>query len=166
MSVIIEDGNVVIGANSYATVDELRSFCKLRYITIPDDEDKLTGSLVIAFEYLNGIPNFKGCPVSEEQSGSWPRKNAAPFLNNQIPQALKNAQMQLAVDCIDNKMTLDLNVTNYAIRAEKIGPLETTYAIGGTYSGKSTKPVVPEYTKAMKFLKPLLKRSEGLYVII
>ncbi|WLY87199.1 hypothetical protein [Vibrio phage vB_VibM_83AMN] len=167
MSVIVEDGSNVVGANSFITIDELRSFASIRNIILPTDENQLTSLLILSCEYLNTLDaKLKGTQTYSDQELSWPRDNICNVPKDSIPKAVKNAQLQLSLDCLANDGTLMPNVTQYAIKHRKLGPMATTYAVGSGTNSKSAKPMTPQYTLAMSHIKKYMKPFNGNTVYV
>lgn len=167
MSVIVEDGSNVVGANSFITIEELRSFANIRGFILPEDDKDVIKLIILSCEYLNSLEDkLKGTQTYIDQELSWPRDFICGVSKESIPNAIKNCQCQLALDCLANGGTLMSNVTQYAIKSQKIGPMSTTYAVGSGTNAKSAKPVQPEYTKAMSYIKKFMKPKMGNTVYV
>lgn len=129
-SIIVEDGSIISGANSYVSTTELTTFASNRGITITGT---LADLLIQAMDYIENLP-FKGVKLTEDQPLQWPRG----FVNvdgyyirtDEIPQQLKDGLCHCAI-AIDqgNDPIQDLSQT--AIR-KKVGDLEIEYAQGTT----------------------------------
>ena len=70
-TIIVEDGSVVAGANSYVTEAELTTYAADRGITLTAATDVL---LIKAMDYIESL-SFIGTKFSEGQSLQWPRSN-------------------------------------------------------------------------------------------
>lgn len=99
MTLIIEDGSGVPGANSYVTVDEAKDYYDLRGLTYPEEEKDFEQFLVRGADWLNGLP-FHGNKLYQGNSMAWPRKNAfvdgALIPEDIIPQQIKSAQIEFS----------------------------------------------------------------------
>lgn len=130
MALIIEDGSVVPGANSYVTVAEIREFAAARGITLPVADADVEVLAVNGFDYVESFNHrFQGYPTSALQQTSFPRTglvwNSYYWPSDSIPDSLKKAQIQAAIESLD----LDLMpMPQASIKKEKIDVLETEYA--------------------------------------
>ena len=105
-------------------------------------------------------PLMQGERASAQQSLPFPRVDVYAYgyfvPSDSIPQSLKDAQCQAAID----SQTIDLlpaqNVSN--VQSEKVGQLSRSYFNGGSYQGVQLKSVDA-------FLNPLLRNSGSLGVI-
>jgi hypothetical protein len=105
MSIIVEDGSVVDGANSYIDVAFADNYFNLRGITEWSD---LTGeeksqALIKSADFIEAVyaQNFKGDKLDPTKFLSFPRANL--YINDylvpedEIPSNLKNAQCEMAL---------------------------------------------------------------------
>jgi len=140
---VVENGTIVTGANSFVTISELETFGTARGYTFDTSTDSEV-LLIKAIDYLCGKEsNMKGNRVSEDQTLPYPRENVYLYgyelvpdeitddtLQYPIPQELKNAQMQLALYLYDNVSLSPITGNN--LKRKKIGPLEREYFQGGS----------------------------------
>ena len=152
---IIEDGTIVTGANSFTTDVELAAYALARGMDLPATEAERDILQVLAIDYIFSIENeLEGCRVSIDQELPYPRKNVCAYgfivPSDSIPQALKNAQMELAILAVSSGLLI--NGVNQNIQREKLGDLEVEYFSGGSWSTVRTD-------SADTYLKPLLKNS-------
>lgn len=155
MTLIIETGEGLANANSYATVAELQEYALMRGETLPTEGQEVL--LVKAMDYLEqftatSTPAYKGVPLTNTQALQWPRTGAVS--GPAIPRQLKAAQCQLAIEAID----YDLMPSNdgFAVAREQVDVLEVEYATGGRLSGK-TMPATPTFPKVKALLDPLMR---------
>lgn len=98
--IIVEDGSVVTGANSYVSEAELATYAADRGVAVTGAADEL---IIQAMDYIEGL-SFIGVKGSSEQSLQWPRYSAVvdgyTIDSDAIPQILKDGQMEtcLAID--------------------------------------------------------------------
>jgi hypothetical protein len=135
MTIIVEDGSIVAGANSYVTTQEVQDYADLRGIDYPC-ETELNQNIIKATDYLQSRC-YQGEQVDPgAQSLLWPRQYV--YIYNQeiasdsIPQQLKNAQIELALaqgetDVMNNGVDRGDNV-----KREKFDFRETEYYEGGS----------------------------------
>lgn len=145
MTLIIEDGTLVDGADSFATAAELVAYADNYGLTIPlitADQERLLRRAALQMSALS----WKGEIVSASQSLSWPRRDVyigqgsgliwnrpSTIVNdylvpqNAIPSQVKAGQMALAAEIYADD-TSPAESKQGAITSEKVGPLSTTYA--------------------------------------
>lgn len=125
MTIIIEDGSIVPGANSYASETELTAYATQRGITLSGGAEAL---LIQSMDYAE-TQSFQGSRVIATQSLQWPRNGVYidGFLvaNNEIPAQLKTAQIVTAI-AIDQGNSPNA-VIERGIKREKIDVIETEY---------------------------------------
>lgn len=158
MSLVIEDGTGVADANSYATVDEARTYATLRGLTLPVSDADVEKLLVKACDFLESLESkYKGQKTVSTNVLAWPRKcvylyNACePIDKNSIPVVLKSAQCQLAFD--GNSTDLMPTGTGRQVIRTKVDVIETEY------SDTKSATLTPRFNKAMAILGPLLNDS-------
>lgn len=101
MSLVIENGSVVAGADSFATAAELVTYAANFGRTIPADTAAQELLLRRAALQMSAM-NWKGGLVSELQTLSWPRVDVYRenwlVPSNAIPSQIKAGQMALATE--------------------------------------------------------------------
>lgn len=133
VTIVVEDGTGVEGANSYITVEEAREYAEARGITLSDDDDELGALLVKATDYLETREcDYQGSKVDCNQALSWPRTDVTlcceDFAEDAIPVQLKNAQKTLVIAQHSGVVLLaNTSASDYVIE-EQIGPIRTKYA--------------------------------------
>jgi|SRR5210317_1526250 len=127
-TLIVEDGSIVSGANTYVTVAEFTQFCSDRNITITSTYGDESELLIQAMDYFEQQP-FKGIKFIETQPLQFPRSDfyLDGYLTDSdaIPQLVKDAQITIAVSIMqgnDPLTTLDRSV-----KREQIDVLEIEY---------------------------------------
>ncbi|RJG10918.1 hypothetical protein D3879_14655 [Pseudomonas cavernicola] len=138
MALTIENGSIVAGADSFATAAELVTYAANFGRTIPGTEAAQESLLRRAYLEMNALP-WKGCAVSPNQTGSWPRvgvvRNDFTIASNVIPAQVKAGQMALATEIhADDLAPPELKVG--AIESEKVGPISTTFAVASKTASK------------------------------
>jgi hypothetical protein len=159
MALIIEDGSLVVGANSFATVAEVRAYAAARASDLTGKTDaELEAALIVAMDYLATFePRLSGLRISPDQYLMYPRDgvyiNGFLFADDAIPRTLKDAQCQAALESTGG---LDLMPTGdgRAIKKEKVDVIETEYAEGASGAPQ------PRLIKVDSLMAPLL-RSGG-----
>lgn len=143
--IIVENGTVVTGANSYVTEAELATYAADRGITISGTEAIL---IIQAMDYVENL-EFIGIKTEEDQPLQWPRYNAVvdDYLidSNEIPQLLKDGQMEacLAIDAGQDPLA---NVARQT-KKEKVDVLEVEYM-----DNAASKTIVKRITNKLRKL--------------
>ena len=125
---VIEDGSVVVGANSFATDAEFKTYANLRNFDVPATQPDREALLVLAMDYLFSKENsLKGCRVSATQELMYPRSgvcaNGFNIAADAIPSSLKNAQMELAAQANSSELLISGTTENLA-----------SFSVDGVYS--------------------------------
>lgn len=165
MALIVETGLIVPGADTYASVDDLRAYAAKRGASLPADDAECEVLLIKAMDYLaSKAERWKGHRVQLDQPLDWPRygvtitgyggANVGGFgfgfelPLDEIPDDIKRGQMQLAIDV----QTVDLQPIQDA--ASQRGPVtnETVDVISVSYAGPAVNRSVTWFMKADGFL--------------
>lgn len=137
MAIIVENGSIVTGANSYVTEAELTAYATARGVTLIDGTEQL---LIQAMDSIES-KSFIGTKSTAGQPLQWPRDGV--YIDGYyiepttIPTQLKNAQMATAI-AIDEGND-PLAVVESGIKSEKVDVLEVEYqdnAITNSYDPK------------------------------
>jgi len=153
MSLIIEDGTIVSGANAFNTDAEFTAYALSRGVTLPGTEDERDVLQILAMDaFTSDEDDLKGYRVSSEQELPYPRSgvyaNCFAIPNDSIPKGIKKGLLELSIQAKDGDLLVSAEVEN--IKKDKLGPLETEYFEGG-----SSIKVITE--KADAYLKPYKK---------
>lgn len=162
MSLIIEDGTIVAGADSFATAAELVTYAANYGITIPATEPEQEVLLRRAALQMSAL-SWKGSIVSAIQSLSWPRRDVyigagsgliwnrpSTICNdylvpqNAIPSQIKAGQMALCAEIYADDL-VPADTKQGPVTSEKVGPLSTTY---GEAKSWVTKPAATRQSYA------------------
>lgn len=135
MALIVEDGTIVTGAESYISVADADTYFTARANAVWDalaDADK-EAALRKATDYMTGRYGlrWKGDRVSELQALDWPRSSAYAngFLidSGSVPVAVQRACAELAVRASADDLAPDVGAQ---VKQEVVGPISVTYADG------------------------------------
>lgn len=157
---IIEDGSVVAGANSFATVAQVRAFAALRGFTLPVDDSAIEILLVRAADYLAYLESrFAGVRTDPAaQSLCFPRVGVYLFgtdlASDVIPVALVQGQIALAIHA-NALPDLLPKVSGRIIKREKLDVIETEYQ-----ESTASNPV-PFFPDVEAILTPLFGGTDG-----
>jgi len=150
---IIEDGTVVTNANSFATDSELKAYANIRNLDVPATQPDREALLIQAMDYLfSKESSFKGCRVNADQELPYPRKgvcyNNFRIDSDEIPSALKKAQIELALQSNESSLLKTGDVQNLA-SFNVDGVYSESYFSGGNWE-------VVRTDRADAYLDPLL----------
>lgn len=162
MALIVETGSGTNpGANSYATLQDLRDYASARGVDLSSVTDADAEVLMIkAMDYLESLaPKYKGMKATLAQPLQWPRVDVwgvgffdALLPSNEIPRELIYAQLSLAVEAFAGNDLMPNDDGKGAIIKERIeGAIEIAYQ----NSGGTKRP--PAFSKANALLSSLLK---------
>lgn len=163
MTITVEDGTNVAGANSYVTVAEAKTYATARGVTLPTPDSAIEPLILQAMDYLESLrSDYKGIKANQTQPLQWPRTGVTidgyAIDSNVIPTELKNAEMQLVMDVANGLDPMAASDGSAFIVKEKVGPIETTYSEGVATSG------MPILRRTEALLTPLLER-QGLLTV-
>jgi len=189
MAIIVEDGSLVSGANSFVTVGTADSYFETRHDTAWEnaDDDAKERALVLASDYMTQAWRLKwrGSLVNALQSLPWPRDGVPvpdffdPFEKSQpnvpiafqdtyfipvnvIPQEIKDAQMLLARAQMDDTGAVTNTLQGSLGRQtkrEKAGSLEVEYM--DPSSGGDARQTT-YYWDAERRVAPFLNPASGI----
>lgn len=163
MSLIIEDGTIVINAVAYADLTYIKAYATARGITLGGDT-VIEQQVLIAMDYIESKRNrFQGLKVSEFQSLQFPRNylviDGYAVASNVIPKELKNALAQLVIEQF-NGVNILPTVTEAPVKKEVVGPITTEYAVNPGDLSNLSIPAVDN------LLEPLFKNvSSGGFAL-
>lgn len=135
MTLIVETGSIVTGANTYASEAELTSYLAARGLTLGGAVATAEQLLLSAMDYIESR-TFAGTKKTKDQPLQWPREGVYidGFLveSTEIPNSLKYAQIEtaIAIDGGENPMA---NLGRVAKR-EKVDVIEVEYESGSSDS--------------------------------
>ena len=165
MAFIVEDGTGKPDANSYVSLAEADDYFLTRGNTewTGTDAEK-EGALVRATDYLDGRYGlrFIGEKASQRQALAWPRKDAEPYFQTEIPPKLRRACCELGLRALKGELVPDPQIDASGFRVfatrKKVGPIETQFAVPMGV-GMSAYSALPEYPAVELYLSGLLKFS-------
>ena len=147
MTVLVEDGTGVVGANSYASEDDFDQYCEDRNytVTVGDTEAALIrGTGILDGIYRKSYPGTRAW--GRDQPLQWPRMNATDaegeeIAIDEIPQEIIDATCEIALRELasPNSVLPDLE-RGGAIKSIKAGSVALEY--GDTASAVTTLQIV------------------------
>ena len=148
VDLVVENGSIVTGANTYATIAEYIAYAANRGVTVTDT-DAYKIQLIKAADYIGSKENqLKGDTVEKAQPLSFPRNNLTDidgwsYNNDEIPYRVKETQMSLALDLEAGEDLYNKSQSSaQGIKRERVeGAVEVEYAISNStripYSSRS-----------------------------
>jgi len=164
MSLTVETGYGLAGANTYATIDEADVYHSDRGDTTWADasESEKTEALILATEYLDVryYYRWKGFKKTEDQALEWPRtwvydRNGWLFASDEIPVRLKEATAEAALKALSETLLPDVTRDDM-VRRVTVGPITTEY--------KQSAPATKQYTKVDRILRGLVQPAGGIRI--
>ena len=157
MALVVEDGTLVSGADSYVTLAEFKAWADKRGVTYGTDE-VVTQQVYRAMDYIESL-NFIGEKSDENQALQWPRDQVVIdgyyIDSDEMPNELKVAvyeSIKAEIDG-DSRMT----ASDRRTISEKVGDLQVTYA-----NNADVKRSIPAVTRALrKLIRPMAMVSRA-----
>lgn len=161
MSLTVETGMGVAGAESYASVATIdaywtaRSHHALSATWTGASAANKEGAAREATAYLDAVfgPYYRGVKRGDVQGLLWPRSetyDAAGYPLPDLPVEIVRATAEMAVRALSGTLTPDL-ARGGAVKREKVGPIEVEYADGAptrTQYGEIAMALAPVLTGA------------------
>lgn len=127
MAIVVEDGTLVSGANSYITIAEFKSWADDRGITYGTD-DAISQQLYRAHDYFETL-RFRGLKSDENQTMQWPRDQVLidgyAVESNEIPKEVKLSIYELIKIEIDGDSKMA--PSEREVTSEQIDSIKITY---------------------------------------
>lgn len=124
-TIVVEDGTVVSGANSYVSESELTQYASDREIVV---NSSLSTLLIKAMDYIESL-SFIGMKHTEDQPLQWPRDEVwvdGYYIEREtIPKELKRGQMAVALAIEAGNGPLD--TVERGVKREKADVVEIEY---------------------------------------
>ncbi len=165
MTIIVETGAVVAGANSYVSLADARNYASARGVTLSAVDATLEPMVIKAMDFVEShSAEFIGERKTRDQPLSWPRTDAViegwTWSNAEIPRQLINATLAVVLEV--NAGTDPFNppaATLPTIKERVEGAVELAYA-----SPRGGDLKISKERAAMVHLRALLRNS-GLFAV-
>lgn len=135
MALIVEDGSIVSGANTYVIAVDYVAFALARGVTVVDADQELTK----AIDYLETL-DYSGQKVSSIQPLQFPRSGIVidgfAVSTTEIPQELIIAQMMTAIEV--HAGNDPLATVERKVSSEQLDSMSITYADDSASTAKLT----------------------------
>lgn len=161
MPLIVEDGSVVAGADSFISLADARTLADGYGWVLPVDDTEAEQALRNGAKYVDlQEPKFSGSRVSIDQTLSWPRTGATNTYGFDIPDDSIPTQVQCGQVAAAAEYGAGTDV-RASSDGKNIASEEVVGAVKQSFfnNGKSNSTV--EITKALDCLRPLLNGSSS-----
>lgn len=163
MALVIEDGSIVAGAESFATAAELVTYAANFGRTIPADAAAQEALLRRAALQMSAM-NWKGGLVSELQALSWPRYDVYRenwiVPSDSIPAQIKAGQMALATEVYADDLAPPELKKGPVVRNRVEGAVDVQY---GQASTQVSRPAATRQSYAQ--FGPFLEASNQVKMV-
>lgn len=154
MALVVEDGSVVSGANSYVTLAEFKAWADSRAISYSDTDATVEAQILRAMDYIERL-QFIGNKANENQPLQWPRTEAlidGYYADaTEIPTPVKIAVYEATV--VQAAGYSELEVQSRKTLRERVGDIEVEYA-----ENSENRTVTPALQYALnKIVAPALQ---------
>lgn len=159
MTITVEDGTIVDGANSYVELQEVRDWATDRGITLPADDADLEPKVHLAMDWFEAY-DFVGSRVDVAQALSFPRSGVVidgiEYGENEIPPLVKDCVIQATIDAVSVELEPTIaGSTKGNLKKSKLDVIEKEY-FEPTWSSQQ-----PRLAKLMRMIQPLLGGGLG-----
>lgn len=135
-TLIVENGSIIAGANTYVTIADYTTYAEGFGVTV-EDTNAFRIQLIKAAQYIASKESqLMGDMVERYQPLSYPRNNLTDldnfsWQNNEIPTLVKNCQMSLALDIQAGEDLYNLSQSgSVGIKSEEVkGAVKVEYAV-------------------------------------
>jgi predicted RNA methylase len=165
MTLIVETGAIVSGANSYVSLADARAYASARGVTLSAVDATLEPMVIKAMDFVEShSAQFIGERVQRDQPLSWPRVGAVverwEWASTEIPRQLINATLATVVEVAAGTDPFNPPLAALPTIKERVeGAVELAYAAprGGDFK-------VAKDREALVQLRMLLRNS-GLFAV-
>ena len=161
MALVIEDGSLVSGANSYVSLADAIQYATDRGY----DVDLLTEPLLLkGADYVNAHrKRFKGIKLQPVESNmQWPRRDVImdeyELEPDVIPECVIFAQIETAFEIANSRDPLE-TLERLVLKKEVIGPLQFEYETRAGSPGSTDQPF--DYQRIRAQLRAVLRDDRG-----
>jgi len=154
MTLVVEDGTIVAGANSYVTLAEVRDYATTRNITVPADDAELEPHVHLAMDWFEAedIPSVR---ISAEQELNFPRVrmllDGVEYIDGAIPKLVKQIICEAACTSVTISLQPQFAGTNLGqLRRNKVDVLEKEYF--QATSNAAFRPILAKLDSMMRKL--------------
>jgi hypothetical protein len=162
VALTVEDGSIIAGADTYATVIATQAFATARGLTLPTGtgaDAAIEKLLIVAMDYLEALrADYQGSKIESDQPLQWPRSGVLldgfEVAEDEIPACLVQAQMRLACYAYVNGNVLSTISDGRVVVEETVAN-----AITMKYADHGDNSPQPQFPEADKLIAPLLQSA-------
>lgn len=165
MALVVEDGSGVASANGLCSLAFADTYFtdRANAAWTGTEADK-SSAIIRATDYIETRfgRRFIGSKMVDTQALSWPRDDADPAAEDEVPIEVQKACAEYAVRALSTTLAPDPSVaTGAAVTSVRkvVGPIETETH----YSESATIRTIKPYPAADMLLRPWLMPSSGVY---
>lgn len=161
MSLTVEDGSKVAGADSYGSLAAFKTWADGRGRDYSAHADAvIEAKLRLAYDYINTVRRFKGyIAQNSAQTGAFPREGLTDWDGRTVtgvPQRVVWANFELAWAQLEGGEDLYQNLDRGGrVASESVGPISTSYF--------ADAPAGKTFMAAMKLLDPYARSTQDSY---
>ena len=139
MSIIVETGEGIEGANSYLGTDESKQLAKVRGLSLPCANEDVQKLIYKSMDYIESHDSqFSGCRTTDTQSLSYPREDGYVgnrlLANDEIPKELKLAQLYAMVGLNEGIDPMANRSSEPFVTREQVDVLRIDYSVESQYN--------------------------------
>ncbi len=160
ITIIVEDGTIVAGANSFVSLVDARAKVEALGLTLDVDDDKANAQLTQAYYQLKRSYQSRlqgklmsGATGIFPRSGVYNQDTCDYVQNNVIPDEVINAQLSYA-DSINKGASMNDTASAQEVQSESLDGVGSK-----TYKNGSSKRVTPSVPAVTQWLQPFMKSS-------
>ena len=163
MSLTVEDGTGIAGANSYTSIDDAALFFELRGLAV---DGNLGALLLQAMDVLNSL-HYYGQKTDPAQALPFPRSGIADadgvaYLDTEIPACLIRAQFWLARYINDGHSPGSVSTAELPVKREMVGPIEQEFAVSDVDPTQLQQVTIDQLPLLFNELRHLIKDAGAL----
>ena len=164
MAIVVEDGSIVSGANSYVSRADAIAYAAARGVTLADSS--ATDVLLIkSASYLESFRDkFRGVLVTRDQPLAWPRYDAViegfGWTESEIPRQVINAQLAVVLE-----LNAGEDPYNYSTQTGQVTEKTVSGAVTVRYAAGSAGSVKVSKDRESQTLIALLLNRSGLFMV-
>lgn len=166
MTITVETGAIVTGANSYDTIANIRAFLTARGYAVSTDDTAVEALIHRTMDQLDGL-DYRGYLTDSDQPQplAWPRTavvldSGVEIGANAIPDQIKKA-IAFGVHYLGELAVDTEGAPSKRVVREKVDVLEVEYAGNNEYSAYDEALVLADMPLIANCLKPLLNSGTG-----
>jgi hypothetical protein len=161
-------------ANSYASLDEFKAYISTRLPvaawTTGATDDQLTVALEFGAKLLDACFAWTGAAVDDVQALAWPRsgmssRNGFPIATTIIPQQLKDAQCEFAVQLGNGDLLSDNDAKKKGISGVKAGSVSVSFQTIDTATAESVDILIRQMGSDLLYVSDTVPQAVRMLLV-